>query len=433
MGGKEAMVAALDSLFTYDERDPGTDIGDMTGLVGQYAHDNEPSHNMAYLYNFLGQPCKSQKLVRQFLQEMYSPTPEGISGNEDCGQMSAWYILSALGIYPICPGTGEYVFAAPLFKRAVISMFGEEDLVITADHPEYPYIKSVTFNGEPVDAQFITFDRLRDGGELAFELSKEPVTDRDDLQAPYSMTAGDQVSMPYVTGDPVYYEGDFEVLLRSRTDGAAIRYTVDGSDPDETATLFGKPFTINSDVVITARAFKDGLTPSEPMRIHAVPAILLPAAKVSGLKPGCEYTYHTGLFSRTADVRASRPVSSGVMESPSIKDAPDEDHFGYIFTGYLDVPEDGIWDFALRSDDGALLEIDGKVVVDNDGSHSAFTATGRIPLKKGPHPFRLSYLEDYEGQTLYWAWKPQRGEKFERIPEEAVWHKQILRHAQNDN
>ncbi len=422
MGGKDAMVAALDSLFTYDERDPGTDIGDMTGLVGQYAHGNEPSHNMAYLYNFLGQPCKSQKLVRQLLQEMYSPTPEGISGNEDCGQMSAWYILSALGIYPICPGTGEYVFTAPLFKRAVISLFGEEDLVIIADHPEYPYIKSVTFNGEPVDAQFITYERLRDGGELAFELSKEPVSDRDNLQAPYSMTAGDQVSMPYVTGDPVYYEGDFEVLLRSRTEGATIRYTLDGGDPDENAALFEKPFTINSDVIITARAFKDGMAPSEQMRIHAVPAVFLPSAKVSGLKSGCKFTYHTGLFSRTSDVRASRPVSSGVMESPSIKDAPDEDHFGYVFTGYLDVPEDGIWDFALRSDDGALLEIDGKIVVDNDGSHAAYTATGRIPLKKGLHPFRLSYLEDYEGQSLFWAWKPQGGEKFERIPKEAVLH-----------
>jgi hypothetical protein len=111
------------------------------------------------------------------------------------------------------------------------------------------------------------------------------------------------------------------------------------------------------------------------------------------------------------------------METPSIKDAPDEDHFGYVFTGYLDIPSDGIWNFAVRSDDGGLLEIDGKVVVDNDGSHSAFTATGRIPLKKGMHPFRLSYLEDYEGQSLFWAWMPQGGGRIGMIPKEAVWHK----------
>ena len=423
MGGNDAMVAALDSLFTYDERDPGTDIGDMTGLFGQYAHGNEPSHNMTYLYNFLGQPSKSQILVRRMLEEMYAPTPEGIVGNEDCGQMSAWYILSALGIYPVCPGTGEYVFSAPLFKEAVIPLFCGEDLVIKADHPEYPYIKSVTFNGEPVDAQFIRFEDLNEGGELVFELSRVPVSDRDGLTAPYSLTSGDQVSTPYISGDPSYYEGELEVALLSRTEGAEIHYTMDGSEPDKDSPLFESPFNITDDLVISARAFKEGLEPSGLMKIHAFPAVKIPAANVTGLKQGCRYTYHTGIFTCTADVRASRPVSSGVMAAPSIEAAPDDDHFGYVFTGYLDVPSDGIWDFAVRSDDGAILEIDGRLVVDNDGSHSAFTATGRIPLKKGMHPFRLSYLEDYEGQSLFWAWKPQGEGSLQPIPAEAVWYR----------
>ena len=422
MGGEEAMTAALDSLFTYDERDSGTRIGDMTGLVGQYAHGNEPSHNMTYLYNFLGQPSKSQKVVRQMLDEMYSPTPEGICGNEDCGQMSAWYVLSAIGIYPVCPGTGEYVFSAPMFKEIVIPLFCGEDLVIKADHPEHPYIKSVTFNGEPVDAQFIRFEQLKEGGELVFELSPVPVHDRDGLQAPYSLTSGDQVSVPFISGDPIYYEGEFDVDIQSRTPDVEIRYTLDGSDPDENSPLYTAPFKTTRDLVISARAYSPSLKPSGLMRVHAYPATKVPAAKVSGLKPGCRYTYHTGMFTCTADVRATRPVSSGVMEAPSIRSAPDEDHFGYVFTGYLEVPSDGIWDFAVRSDDGALLEIDGRVVVDNDGSHSAFTATGRIPLMKGFHPFRLSYLEDYEGQSLFWAWKPKGGERFSPIPKEAVWH-----------
>ena len=111
------------------------------------------------------------------------------------------------------------------------------------------------------------------------------------------------------------------------------------------------------------------------------------------------------------------------MGSPSIEGAPDEDHFGYVFTGYIDIPSDGIWDFALNSDDGALLEIEGRVVVDNDGSHSAFTATGRIPLMRGMHPFRLSYLEDYEGQSLAWSWKAPGAARFEPVPDKAVWCK----------
>ncbi len=423
MGGEEAMTAALDSLFSYDERDPATKISDMTGLVGQYAHGNEPSHNMTYLYNFLGQPSKSQVLVRRMLDEMYSPTPEGVSGNEDCGQMSAWYILSSLGIYPVCPGTGEFVFAAPLFKKAEVSLSSGKTLIIKADRPEYPYIKSVTFNGGPVNAQFIRYEELMEGGTLEFKLSKVPVSDRDNLGAPYSLTSGNQVSIPYITGDPGYYEGEFEVDLKSRTEGASIRYTLDGSEPGEESPLFESPFKVDGDALIKAKAYKEESFSSPVMTVHAYPAIKVPATTVSGLSHGCRYSYHLGQFSCTADVRASRPVSSGVMEYPSIKSAPDEDHFGYIFTGYLDIPSDGIWYFSVRSDDGALLEIDGRPVVDNDGSHAAYTATGRIPLMKGLHPFRLTYLEDYEGQSLFIAWKAPGEKRYMPVPKEAIWRK----------
>jgi hypothetical protein len=110
------------------------------------------------------------------------------------------------------------------------------------------------------------------------------------------------------------------------------------------------------------------------------------------------------------------------MPFPSIKDAPDEDHFGYVFEGYVDVPSDALWEFAVTSDDGAVLYIDGTKVVDNDGSHSAFTSTGMIPLLKGLHAFRLVYLEDYEGQSLAWAWKAHGDARFSRIPESAIYH-----------
>ena len=111
------------------------------------------------------------------------------------------------------------------------------------------------------------------------------------------------------------------------------------------------------------------------------------------------------------------------MEAPSIKDAPDEDHFGYIFTGYIDIPEDGIWSFALRSDDGAILEMDGKLVVNNDGSHSAITTTGRVPLLKGLHAYKLVYLEDYEGQAMSWAWKAEDASQFSPIPQEQLYYR----------
>ena len=422
MGGVEATRAALDSLFTHEERGPGVKISDITGLVGEYAHGNEPSHATAWLYNWLGNPAGTQKWVRHMLDEMYAPTPEGISGNEDCGQMSAWYVLSALGIYPVCPGTGEFVFAAPLFPKATISLWNGKKLTILADHPERPYVSEVAFNGKPLEKSYVTFDELMQGGELSFTLSATPDPGRDGLPAPYSLSDGRFVSKPFLEGDPRYFDGAFQAKLGCRTEGATIRYTLDGSEPTEASPLYEGPFAIDKDCILLARAFKEGLAPSSLFRVHAFPTVWREARKLSGLKPGCRYTYHRGEFTCTADVTASPVVARGEMPAPSIKDAPDEDHFGYVFEGYLDIPEDALWNFAISSDDGAVLYVEGERVVDNDGSHSAFTTTGLIPLKKGLHPFRLVYLEDYEGQSLFWSWKAPDAERFTRVPETAIYH-----------
>ena len=112
-GGKKEFITALDSIFTV-ESDVHGDLVDITGLIGQYVHGNEPSHHIAYLYDYVGQPWKTQEMTRRLLHEMYAPTPEGIIGNEDCGQMSGWYILSSLGIYSVCPGSNEFALTTPL-------------------------------------------------------------------------------------------------------------------------------------------------------------------------------------------------------------------------------------------------------------------------------------------------------------------------------
>jgi len=172
MGGRENTQAALDSLFTYEALELTDDIVDMTGLIGEYAHGNEPSHNMAYLFTYLDQPEKTQHFVRRILSELYTATPEGISGNEDCGQMSAWYVMSALGFYPACPGSGEFVLTSPLFEKATIQLGNGKTLTVTADKPECEYISSVYFNGQPLDSMFITYDDLLQGGTLDFKLKK---------------------------------------------------------------------------------------------------------------------------------------------------------------------------------------------------------------------------------------------------------------------
>ncbi|MBR4167668.1 MAG: GH92 family glycosyl hydrolase [Bacteroidales bacterium] len=423
LGGTQAARASLDSLFSegYESLDDHAEWF-VTGRIGKYAHGNEPSHATAWLYPSLGDPSSTQFYVRKIVDDLYNTGPDGLCGNEDCGQMSAWYVFAALGFYPLCPGTGEFVFSAPVFPKATVTFGNGNKLTVTADHPEYTYIKEVSLNGVPVDAQYITYDQLTGGGELSFKLSKEPCHDRDTLKAPYSLSDGKVVSTPYLVGNPRYFDKEFTVDLHSRTEGAEIRYTLDGKEPTQNSTLYEAPFLVDRDVTILARAFKDGFETSPLMSVHAFPVDYLPAKKVSPAGPGCSYTYHIGEFKKAADVLASPAVSKGTMPVPSIAGAPDADHFGYVFTGYIDVPEDGLWEFALRSDDGSILEIDGRLAVNNDGSHSDYTATGQIALRKGFHSFRLVYLEDYEGQVLGWGWKSPSSDKFEDIPEANVRH-----------
>ncbi len=137
-------------MFTESTETTGRHQSDITGLVGQYAHGNEPSHHMAYLYNYVGQPWKTQKRVRQIMDELYTEKPDGLCGNEDCGQMSAWYVLSAMGFYPVTPGDPIYAIGSPLFEEITINLENGNNFTIKANNnsPENIYIQSATLNGE---------------------------------------------------------------------------------------------------------------------------------------------------------------------------------------------------------------------------------------------------------------------------------------------
>ena len=423
MGGQEALRSALDSLFTYQPE--GQDILDsgIGGLIGQYAHGNEPGHNFPWLFNWAGAPSRTQEFVRLILTKAYSIDPGGICGNEDCGQMGAWYVLASLGLYPACPGSGEYILTAPLFRESVIRLANGKTLTIKANHPKRPYIAQVKLNGKPVDRNWLTYDEIMGGGELSFSLSAKPVASRESLPAPYSLTTEPFVCPPAIQGDLVLFPDEAEVTLSCRTDGAEIHYTLDGTEPTEASTRYDGPFRIDASCVIRARAFKDGLPPSPITGRKAHKLYFQPSVERAGLQPGCRYTYHTANFQLVSQVEPDPPEATGTMREPSIADAPDEDHFAYLFSGYIDIPEDGIWFFALKSDDGSALWIDGVCVVNNDGSHSPAVAEGTIPLMKGLHPYKLVYFEDYEGQELSWSWKTPGAADYQPVPASRLFYK----------
>jgi predicted alpha-1,2-mannosidase len=175
MGGKDQFISKLDALFTAEKGEIDDHILDITGLIGQYAHGNEPSHHVAYLYNYAGQPWKTQEKIHEICGTMYHDRPDGLCGNEDCGQMSAWYIFSALGFYPVHPASGMYSIGKPIVKNAKIKLPNQNIFEVKTKnyHPDYKYVKKVTLNGKRLSEPYISNEDIAKGGILEFELSEK--------------------------------------------------------------------------------------------------------------------------------------------------------------------------------------------------------------------------------------------------------------------
>jgi predicted alpha-1,2-mannosidase len=176
VGGDKAFSARLDELFSTGSALTGRQQADITGLIGQYAHGNEPSHHIAYLYNFSGDAWKTQEKVNRIMHDFYKNTPDGLIGNEDCGQMSAWYVLSAMGFYPVTPGTDVCVMGTPLFDKGVVRLENGKTFKVVAKNrdQENLYISSVKINDSVYTRSYITHEMIMDGSVLEFEMSDSP-------------------------------------------------------------------------------------------------------------------------------------------------------------------------------------------------------------------------------------------------------------------
>jgi len=175
-GGKQAFLTKLDSLFTISSKLDDHTSPDISGLIGQYAHGNEPNHHIPYLYNLAGQPWKTAKIVRQIDEQFYTDKPDGLCGNDDVGEMSAWYVFSALGFYPVNPTSGEYVFGSPLVNQAVIKLPGNKTfkIAVVGNSKDNLYIRKIELNGKPYAKSFITHQAIVAGGEMKIYMDSKP-------------------------------------------------------------------------------------------------------------------------------------------------------------------------------------------------------------------------------------------------------------------
>ncbi len=176
MVGKEKLLSRLDSLFAYDLPEDIPGAHDIQGRIGAYWHGNEPCHHVPYLYNWFGQPWKCQKRVREIADRFYGNTPDALSGNDDCGQMSAWYMFNCLGFYPVAPSSNVYSIGSPCVEALSVTMSNGKKIKMTARNwsAKNVYVKQLKVNGKICDKPWITWDDIKDGAEIEFVMSPKP-------------------------------------------------------------------------------------------------------------------------------------------------------------------------------------------------------------------------------------------------------------------
>ena len=257
MGGKASYEKLLDDLFSASTETSGRNQSDITGLIGQYAHGNEPSHHMAYLYNFVNKPHKTQEKVRQIMTELYANEPDGISGNEDCGQMSAWYVFSALGFYPVTPGSNEYIIGSPIVKSATINLENGNTFRINApeNNRRSYYVNDVTLNGEKLEQSYINHNDIINGGVLDFSMSRRKAKwGSTDASIPSTEINEFLItSPPYISKGDLTFDLSTTIELESIQDEAEIYYST-GNDYEK----YTEPFTIDDNTIIKIYADING-------------------------------------------------------------------------------------------------------------------------------------------------------------------------------
>ncbi len=272
LGGNLLAEAFFDTLFNTSSIMTGRRQSDVTGLIGQYAHGNEPSHHAAYLYNYVGAPWKTQELTRKIMKELYTSNPDGLCGNEDCGQMSAWYVFSAMGFYPVCPGNNQYIIGSPIFDKVTINLEnGEQFIIICNDqNAENVYIKSAKLNGENYSKSYFNYDDFKNGGTLEFEMSNIPNKQWGDKEEnrPSSFVSPSITIVPNIQSTQRSFMDKTEISISlfspSKIDNSnfqypaqtdVIYYTLDSSEPTVNSIKYTKPININKTTLLKAVAY----------------------------------------------------------------------------------------------------------------------------------------------------------------------------------
>lgn len=426
LGGDKNFVAWLDTLFTHKSK-YDAEVKDASGLIGQYAHGNEPSHHMAYLYNYAGAAQKTQKIVRQILETMYNDKPDGLKGNEDCGQMSAWYVLSSMGFYPVTPGSPVYTIGSPIFDKITIKLENGKKFIVETKNGSKNnfYIQSATLNGKKYTKSWFSHSDIINEGHFVFEMGAGPnnAWGTSEKDRPHTQTFEQAVALPYLITGYTEFIKDAKVKLACDTENAKIYYTLDGSEPDENATLYTSEIIINKTSEIKFAAYKKGLLPSLRVSAKFTKLAYESYKDHSNLKlvPGLKFKYYEANVMFVDELKKFKPLSEGIIPTFNIDQRKTDSYFAYEYEGYLKVPKSGRYTIYNMTNDGSILYVDNQEFINTDGGHPAFETFKTVALKKGTYKISQKYFQMAGGYKNAVSWEGP-GIKKQEIPANVLFH-----------
>jgi len=411
-GGSEKFEKWLDAIFQTaitEELHAGTDV---TGLIGNYAHGNEPSHHIAWMYAWTGNQQAMTDRVRQIMREQYAPTPGGICGNEDCGQMSAWYVMSATGLFSVSPGGADYVVGLPYFPAINMHLDNGETFRIETDGPSMAdaetYAESRSLNGNAFTASVIDHEQILQGGTLSFNTGNIP----GKFDLPENKLGQKFTANPYVKSGDTHFLGATLVELACATPGAEIYYTLDGSNPDKTAKKYSQPFDVRNSKVLKMIAYAEGQLASYVATVPFVKSSGTADVKAGSLKQGLICKYYEGIYRSVYDFEVDQPAKKEVVSNFKLGLNDRDEWIGMSFHGYLKITKRGLYNFEVHMNDGGQLKIDGIELFESDGRKTRTLAqSGSIWLSEGLHPIELGFYQCSDAIDLKFFWQPPGKEK----------------------
>jgi len=415
-GGDNSMEEWLDELFSSSSQTGGWTVADMTGMVGQYAQGNEPSHHIAYLYDYIGVPWKTQQVVRQIMEDLFTSRPDGLCGNEDCGQMSAWYVMSALGFYPVTPGSRQYALGSPMFRSAVIHLENGKDFTIRAPRTgRYNrYINHVMRDGQPYEKAYITFDDIIEGHSFVFGMDDDPnpAFGADPENRPESAVRQTIVVNPWFKVAGPAFNAFTKVEIESADKDCQIWYQVvpEGGVAGGAFEPYERPFTISRNCTIYAYC-----TDSQGNRSFTTQTTLRRvdnSYKVQLVHP-CSRLYNGGGDNAIVDgIRGSSNFRLGGWQGfqntdfEAIIDLGQVKHLNGLSAGFLQDTRSWI-----------VLPVWVEYAISRDGE--TFTSLGRLTHDVDPQDYTVQIREFLQGVDADARYVKVTARNFGTLPE---WH-----------